>query len=195
LILATDVGQVSYLDGLVKNATAIEKETGRLIPLQRISGDEARSLEPDLGDGVMAALLSPETGIVDSHALMESMQSTVEDSEMGEMVFGTSVVRIDAVEARGDRGGAGWVVQTVTRDKDGVEGERSSVLAGIIVNAAGLKWVHFLTSLGRRTDEGLTQCTSYDQSGAARVDTASTVFRQRILLQLYVPSSPTYGSS
>lgn len=139
LILATDPGQVSYLDGLVKNATAIERETGRSIPLERLSGDEARALEPDLGEGVMAALSSPETGIVDSHALMESMQGTVEESEMGEMVFRTSVVRIDPVESRGDRGGAGWVVQTVTRNKEGVEGERSSVLAGIVVNAAGLK--------------------------------------------------------
>lgn len=85
LVLATTDGQVGYLDGLVRNAKKIEREMGRSIPLERISGERAREMEPDLGTTVKAALWSPETGIVDSHALMEHMQARVEESEMGEI--------------------------------------------------------------------------------------------------------------
>lgn len=114
------------------------------VPLRWLSGDEARELEPDLGGEVVGALLSPETGIVSSHALMEDLEREVEESERGEVVYGTRVVRIDKAEGaggkRGDGSEEGWVVQTVTSDGSGGEGERSAVLARVVINSAGLKF-------------------------------------------------------
>ena len=52
-------------------------------------------------------------------------------------MYGTSVVRIDRQKGAGNE--HGWVVQTVTDDGSGGEGERTAVLARSVVNAAGLK--------------------------------------------------------
>ena len=61
----------------------------------------------------------------------------ITDSDTGELVYGTSVVRIDRQKGAGNE--QGWVVQTVTDDGSGGEGERTAVLARSVVNAAGLK--------------------------------------------------------
>lgn len=61
----------------------------------------------------------------------------ITDSHTGELVYGTSVVRIDRQKGVGNE--QGWVVQTVTDDGSGGEGERTAVLARSVVNAAGLK--------------------------------------------------------
>lgn len=70
--------------------------------------------------------------------------SGILDSDLGELVYGTKVVRIDRVEGksggkRGDGTEDGWVVQTLTDDGKGGEGERSAVLAKTLINVAGLK--------------------------------------------------------
>jgi 2-hydroxyglutarate dehydrogenase len=72
-------------------------------------------LEPDLGPNVLAAMLSTESGIVDSHALMESLEAEITgqlpeqksaESGNGSVVLGTEVVRIDPYrdESGGKRG-------------------------------------------------------------------------------------------
>lgn len=56
-------------------------------------------MEPDLGSNVMYAMLSTESGIVDSHALMMSLESEIgeerEGDGSGSVAVGTTVVRID----------------------------------------------------------------------------------------------------
>lgn len=107
-----------------------------------ISGKEAKSLEPDLSDDVSAALLSPETGIVDAHSLIERMETEMTEQGDAGVVYGTKVVRVDASEdtgrgargKRGDSGNAGWVVQT-----ENESGERAAILARCVINSAGLK--------------------------------------------------------
>lgn len=69
----------------------------------------------------------------------------IDDSDTGELVYGTRVVRIDRAEGksgskRGDGTEDGWIVQTVTSDGSGGEGERSAVHAKVVINAAGLKY-------------------------------------------------------
>lgn len=79
--------------------------TGLGVPTYFLGPNEAADLEPDLGPNVLAAMLSTESGIVDSHALMESLemeingqlpdQGTESDAGRGSVVLGTKVVRID----------------------------------------------------------------------------------------------------
>ncbi|KAL7282462.1 hypothetical protein ACG7TL_003933 [Trametes sanguinea] len=109
-----------------------------VLPTKLISGEEAREMEPDLHENIAAALWSPETGIVDSHTLMESLEKDIQDTENGELVYSTKVVRIDP-----SRDEPGWVVQLVTGD--GKEGD--ALLARTIVNCAGLSAPLILNSI------------------------------------------------
>ena len=71
LIVATDAAQEPGLRALRARAIACGVHD-----LQWLSADEARALEPPLR--CTAALLSPSTGIVDSHGLMLSLQGEAE---------------------------------------------------------------------------------------------------------------------
>ncbi|EGO01609.1 hypothetical protein SERLA73DRAFT_158862 [Serpula lacrymans var. lacrymans S7.3] len=118
-----------------------------VLPAQLISGEQARELEPDLANSITAALWSPETGIVDSHAMMESLEKDVLDSENGELVYSTRVVRVDPYKSSKQSTSLptddGWVVQMVTGD--GQEGD--SLLAKTLINASGLSANLILNSL------------------------------------------------
>lgn len=75
--------------------------------------------------------------------LLKETYAGIIDSETGEMVLGTQVVRIDRAEPsgggkRGDGSEDGWIVQTLTDDGSGRSGERAAVLAKTVINAAGL---------------------------------------------------------
>jgi L-2-hydroxyglutarate oxidase LhgO len=59
--------------------------------LTLLTGDEARALEPQLA--CVAAILSPETGIVDSHGLMLALLGDIEAGG-GAVAFGTPVERL-----------------------------------------------------------------------------------------------------
>ena len=72
LIVASDPAEADRLDAIAAQAAA------NGVALRRLSGEEARALEPALR--VAAALHSPETGIVDSHALMLAYQGELEDA-------------------------------------------------------------------------------------------------------------------
>jgi 2-hydroxyglutarate dehydrogenase len=87
--------------------------TGLGVPTYFLGPNDAMDLEPDLGPNVLAAMLSTESGIVDSHALMESLEAEITgqlpqqksaDSGNGSVVLGTKVVRIDRY--RDESGGA-----------------------------------------------------------------------------------------
>ncbi len=71
LIVASDEKQLPRLEALHKRGLA--NGVDDLVPLGR---EEARRLEPEVE--CVAALLSPSTGIVDSHALMLSLQGEAE---------------------------------------------------------------------------------------------------------------------
>lgn len=71
LIVATDVAQQPALQALRQRAEACGVHD-----LQWLSAAQARALEPELR--CTAALLSPSTGIVDSHGLMLSLQGEAE---------------------------------------------------------------------------------------------------------------------
>jgi L-2-hydroxyglutarate oxidase LhgO len=72
LVVATNDAEVDMLKGIEKKALANGVED-----IRWLSGDEAKRLEPEVS--CRAALLSPSTGILDSHAYMLSLRGEAED--------------------------------------------------------------------------------------------------------------------
>jgi len=115
LIVATDAEQEAELESIRQSA-----HSNGVTDLARVSPEEAREMEPELQ--CVAALHSPSTGIVDSHALMLALLADAEHA--GAMLALTSplskgVVRRDGIELH-------------------VAGEEP-ILAAEVVNSAGLR--------------------------------------------------------
>jgi L-2-hydroxyglutarate oxidase LhgO len=73
LIVATSEAQVTQLQGIIAKAAA-----NGVHDLVLLSREQARALEPQLE--CVAAVYSPSTGIIDSHALMLTLQGDFENS-------------------------------------------------------------------------------------------------------------------
>lgn len=127
--------EVAYLQKLHAHCQELGKRA-IAVPTELISGDQARELEPDLSEDITMALWSKETGIVDSHALMDSLEEDIAGSEGGEVVLGTKVVRVDPQKD-------GWVVQMVTEGSS----DPDVVLAKTLINASGLASHQILNTL------------------------------------------------
>jgi L-2-hydroxyglutarate oxidase LhgO len=119
LIVATDAEQEPVLASILANASACG--AGDLTPL---TAAEARSLEPRLR--CTAALLSPATGIIDSHALMLALLG---DAEQHGAALSLNT-RIVCGRVEGGR----IVLDTV----DSTSGERFEIATPRFINAAGL---------------------------------------------------------
>jgi L-2-hydroxyglutarate oxidase LhgO len=116
LVFAAEAAQCSKLDAIEASGRA-----AGVSDLQRLGPSEVRRLEPALD--CVAALLSPSSGIVDSHALMVTLLGDAE-ARGATLACGTRVSRVT-------RRGALWQVH--------IEGEpRPVVAAPWLVNAAGL---------------------------------------------------------
>lgn len=83
LIVATDERERAKIEAIARQGEANGVENLRLL-----DGAEARAMEPNLA--CVAALWSPETGIVDSHALMLALQGDLE-SNGGAVALGSPV--------------------------------------------------------------------------------------------------------
>lgn len=114
LIVATSPQQVDALRAIQHKA-----QVNGVNDLQWLSREEARALEPALD--CVAALLSPSTGIIDSHALMLSLQGDLENAG-GLIAFHSPLAHADVT-------GDAIVLQT----QDGTQ-----IAARSVVNAAGL---------------------------------------------------------
>ncbi|KAG6889050.1 hypothetical protein C0995_004333 [Termitomyces sp. Mi166 len=148
LVVARDE-QRPYIENLHRKSMSLawpphsrRKTLQRLVlPTKLLSGHEARELEPNLSPDIVAALWCPETGILDSHSLMESLEKDIIDSEAGDLVYSTEVVRIDRHTP--DSLGEGWVVQTLTGDAP----EGDAILARTVINTGGLSSTLVLNSI------------------------------------------------
>ncbi|SFX78607.1 NAD(P)/FAD-dependent oxidoreductase [Marinospirillum alkaliphilum] len=113
LVVATDVNQLSQLQALQQQAT-----NNACVPLTWLDKAELQTIEPELR--AEAALLSPSTGIVDSHSLMQALLADLEAAG-GQLVTANPVT-----------GGQINPQQRVLQ-LDGYD-----VQAALVVNAAGL---------------------------------------------------------
>jgi L-2-hydroxyglutarate oxidase LhgO len=116
LIVATNAAEWAKVEAILAQGRANGVEG-----LELIGGNAARALEPELA--VTGALVSPETGIIDSHAFMLALWGELQDAG-GMIAFATPVERMSWVAGH-------WRIEfggrdTGTHDFDAV------------VNAAGL---------------------------------------------------------
>lgn len=117
LVVATEAAQHPALQGLAQRAQA------NGVDVQWLDAAAARALEPELA--CTAALWSPHTGIVDSHALMLALQGDLEAA-------GGAVALQSTVHWARFRAGQAAVVQVASADGNfEIEADR-------VVNAAGL---------------------------------------------------------
>ncbi|GHC70568.1 NAD(P)/FAD-dependent oxidoreductase [Limoniibacter endophyticus] len=119
LIVATEQEQIGTLDAIQQKALANGVED-----LKILTKGQAKALEPSLS--CEAALLSPSTGIIDSHVLMQTLEGDLENAG-GIVALSTCIVSGKIVEN-------GVVLLTKNRDT----GEEFEILAENFVNAAGL---------------------------------------------------------
>ena len=121
LIVATSAEQVKDLDGIIAKAQA-----NGVHDLQKLSAAQACALEPALA--CEAALLSPSTGVIDSHGLMLSLQGDLENA-------GGLLALVSPVQQIGlQHGTATHPIRVSTQD--GTE-----LACKVLVNAAGLNAV------------------------------------------------------
>lgn len=129
LIVATQPDQEAKLDQIASNALA-----SGVRDLIRLEAAEARKLEPSLA--CCGAILSPSTGIVDSHGLMLALQGDAEESG-ATFAFNAKVV-----------GGAVTQSGITLHIRDRASDDVSSLETRAFVNAAGLG----ATTLSRAID-------------------------------------------
>ena len=116
LIVATEDAEVAKMAAILKQGQANGVEGFALI-----DGSAARAMEPALS--CVAALYSPETGIVDSHAFMRALQGDLEDRG-GVIAFNTRIERLTHSQA-------GWLVHFFG-------GDGSELAVDAVINSAGL---------------------------------------------------------
>jgi L-2-hydroxyglutarate oxidase LhgO len=101
LVVATDESEIPALEKIGRQA-AINNVEG----MSELTGEEARRLEPEVR--AVAALLSAETGVMDSHGYMLALQGEVEAAG-NSIAFATP---FEGASPTPDHGpGGGWVVR------------------------------------------------------------------------------------
>ncbi len=130
LIVATDEQQLAKLAQIEAQAVA------NGVPVQRLSRDEARTLEPELE--CIQALHSPTTGILSSHDFLTALQGDLENAG-GIVALTTQVEKIEflAPKSNDNRPTAG-VLYAQSAIDSGASAERVEIGFKQLVNAAGL---------------------------------------------------------
>jgi L-2-hydroxyglutarate oxidase LhgO len=107
LVVATEEAEVARIEAIFEQGVANEVEA-----LDHLTGAQARALEPGLN--AHAAILSPESGVFDSHGYMLALQGEIEDAG-GSVVVGTPFERAEPLPDGGFRiiaGGEGGATLT-----------------------------------------------------------------------------------
>jgi L-2-hydroxyglutarate oxidase LhgO len=116
LIVATEDAEVAKMEAILKQGI-----TNGVEGLELIEAAAARAMEPALN--CVAALRSPETGIIDSHAFMTALRGDLEDRG-GMIAFNTRIERVTHNQA-------GWMVHFSGADS-------GELAVDVVINSAGL---------------------------------------------------------
>ncbi|POW05057.1 hypothetical protein PSTT_09937, partial [Puccinia striiformis] len=94
--------ETEYLSKLYSKCQVINEDEGlrravnyggtkdsELVSLRKLNKAKVLKLEPNLSQEIGFGLFSPESGIINSHAFISSLENNIEDSENGELVYGT----------------------------------------------------------------------------------------------------------
>jgi L-2-hydroxyglutarate oxidase LhgO len=119
LVVATEESEIPALEAIITTAAA-----NGVDDLEMMGPNQAIALEPELS--CVAAVLSPSTGIIDSHSLMVSYQGDLENAG-GMCAFNTAVMAVSP------RDGGGFDV--IARDESG---EEITITTRRFINAGGL---------------------------------------------------------
>jgi L-2-hydroxyglutarate oxidase LhgO len=117
IIVAADENDINWLEELYKQG----RKNG-VDDLVLLSRTQVKKLEPSIE--VRAGLLSPSSGIFDSHNLLKFLYSQAREKG-AEFVFGTEVIGLERASAK---------YKVHIRDRDGI----SAFVAPVVVNCAGL---------------------------------------------------------
>ena len=139
LIVATEDAEVERIEAIFQQAIANGVEG-----LEHLTGAEARALEPGLN--AYAAILSPESGVFDSHGYILALQGEIEDAG-GSVVVSTPFEGAEPLADGGFRltaGGEGGATLT-TRLLVTAPGLQAQAVAGLIAGypADGIPAGHF----------------------------------------------------
>jgi L-2-hydroxyglutarate oxidase LhgO len=91
LVVATAGDELDRLEAVARAA-----EANGVADVRRLTGRDVRTLEPEVS--AVAALLSPSTGVIDSHALMWALEGHVR-AGTGSVVLETTVDRLAVTES------------------------------------------------------------------------------------------------
>jgi L-2-hydroxyglutarate oxidase LhgO len=136
IIVAASENETTQLEKLYKQGRKNGVED-----LMLLSQTELKKLEPNVE--ARAGLLSPSSGILDSHTLLKFLYSQAR-GKGAEFVFGTEVVGIERMGAKyrveiRDREGISAFISRVVINAAGLNSDRIVQLAGIDVAKAGYK--------------------------------------------------------
>ncbi|KAJ1962244.1 Vacuolar protein sorting-associated protein 52 [Dipsacomyces acuminosporus] len=129
-VVAQNESQSSYLYNLAAHCASID------VPAQIISQQQAQRQEPFVR--AQAALVSPTTGIIDTHAYMSALHQDIVENG-GDLALNTKVLAIQKEVA----GASGYRVLVSTGDP---KAPLMAIKANVIVNAAGL-WADRIASM------------------------------------------------
>ncbi|KAG0221921.1 hypothetical protein BGX31_009477 [Mortierella sp. GBA43] len=132
---------VEYLEALSKKAHALLLPTKRMPgpPTYMLTQDQMLSQEPHVKGKI--ALVSPRTGIVDAHGLMQTLEARIQDHG-GMIAFQCEVVGLERttsgktsnVQGQGPQSGTGGSFKVTMTSPEGPV----VVKAGTVINSAGL---------------------------------------------------------
>jgi len=117
IIVAADENEINWLEELYRQG----RKNG-VDDLVLLSGTEVKKLEPSIE--ARAGLLSPSSGILDSHSLLKFLYDQAREKG-AQFVFGTEVIGIERASTK-------YTVHI--RDRDGI----SAFVTYVVVNCAGL---------------------------------------------------------
>ncbi|RFU35668.1 hypothetical protein B7463_g634, partial [Scytalidium lignicola] len=121
---------VAQTDQQFEEIVKVHKFTQELnVPTYFLSQSEAAKLEPSV-QAKAGILVSPTTGILDSHSYMQFLLGAFEDNG-GDVALNS---RVTAIKPLGSGGDEGWEITAV----DQTTGEESIITSETLINSAGL---------------------------------------------------------